>query len=343
MSVLACNKDLIVEIEKLKLNKNWNLAIAAGINFGATTLKEVIVIVNSEEYKRHTELFTSETLAHAKLEDIQKMLQSEEYKKHPELFTSTTLSFAKLEDIQKLLHSEEYMNHPELFTSTTLSFVKLEDIQKLLNSEEYRNHPELFTSQTLANAKLEDIQRMLQSEEYKNHPELFTATTLAHAKLEDIQKILHSEEYKNHPELFTSQTLVYAKLEDISKLLQLPYWNDIRFKRLLTSSIVAKSKQMLIKLPSLIQMAEYYKIDEYLTISFLLLSPSHNFALINYLNDNNIPLIANGKLSPVFSKQASALKKNYGIDIKEQMRKYDFSKFNFAEKIIATAKKSSIR
>ncbi len=80
-----------------------------------------------------------------------------------------------------------------------------------------------------------------------------------------------------------------------------------------------------------------------LTTSFLLLSPSHNFALINYLNDNNISLITNGKLNPVFSKQPGALKKKYGIDIKEQMKKYDFSKFDFKEKAKDGVKKNGIR
>ncbi len=64
--------------------------------------------------------------------------------------------------------------------------------------------------------------------------------------------------------LFTSQTLAHAKIEDIQKLLEMPYWNDIRYKDLLTSSVTAKSKQMITKLPVLFKMAEYYKIDGYL-------------------------------------------------------------------------------
>ena len=122
---------------------------------------------------------------------------------------------------------------------------------------------------------------------------------------------------------------VCAKIEDIKELLQMPYWNDARYKNLLTSSVAAKSKQMITKLPVLFEIAEYYKIDGYLNTTFLLFSPSQNFALINYLNDNNIPLIENDKLNKVFGKQPGFLKKKYGIDIKEQMLKYDFSKFSF--------------
>ena len=121
------------------------------------------------------------------------------------------------------------------------------------------------------------------------------------------------------------------------------YWNDARYKDLLTSSVVAKSKQMITKLPVLFKMAEYYKIDRCLTTTFLILSPSQNFALINYLNDNNMPLIENDKLNMVFGKQPGFLKKKYGIDIKEQMLKYDFSKFSFDEDTKKGGSKNAVR
>ena len=184
---------------------------------------------------------------------------------------------------------------------------------------------------------------MINSQEFKKYPELFTSETLASAKIEDIQKIIHSEEFEEHPELFTSQTLAHAKIEDIKELLQMPYWNDARYKKLLTSSVAAKAKQMITKLPVLFKMAEYYKIDGYLNTTFLILSPSQNFALINYLNDNNMPLIENDKLNMVFGKQPGFLKKKYGIDIKEQMLKYDFSKFSFDEDTKKGGKKNAVR
>ena len=371
-SVLICPKDLVITVEELGLNKDWNLLITSCIGFGMTSLEEVENIVNSVEFKEHKELFTSQTLARAKMEDIQKMINSKEFKEHPELFKSTTLAYAKIEDIQKMIHSEEFKEHPELFTSTTLAFTKIEDIQKMIHSEEFKNYPELFTShtlahtkiediqkiiyseefkehkelftsQTLAYAKIEDIKKMIHSEEFKKHPELFTSTTLAHARIKDIQEMIHSEEFSAHPELFTSETLAHAKIEDIQKLLEMPYWNDIRYKDLLTSSVAAKSKQMITKLPVLFKMAEYYKIDGYLNTSFLLFSPSQNFALINYLNDNNMPLIENDKLNMVFGKQPGFLKKKYGIDIKEQMLKYDFSKFSFDEDTKKGGSKNAVR
>jgi Glu-tRNA(Gln) amidotransferase subunit E-like FAD-binding protein len=288
-------------------------------------LEDIQKIIQSPEYKEHPELVTSQTLAQAKLEDIQKIIQSLEYKEHPELFTSTTLAHAKLEDIQKIIQSPEFKEHPELFTSETLAHANLEDIQKIIQSPEFKEHPELFTSETLAHANLEDIQKILQSAEYKEHPELFTSTTLAHANLEDIQKILQSVEYNEHPELFTSQTLAHAKLEDIRGLLALEYWQDNRFKSLLSSSIVAKSKVMIGKLPILIGIAERYQIANYLSINFLIKSPSENYALIQFLLDNNIPLIIDGKLNSLFSYTSSALKRKYNVDIKELINKYPFN------------------
>ena len=213
----------------------------------------------------------------------------------------------------------------------------------MIHSQEFKEYPELFTSQTLARTKIKEIQEMINSQEFKEYPELFTSTTLSHGKIKEIQEIIRSNEFKEHPELFTSTTLAHAKIEDIKELLQMPYWNDARYKKLLTSSVVAKSKQMITKLPVLIRMAEYYKIDGYLNTSFLLFSPSQNFALINYLNDNNIPLIENDKLNMVFGKQPGVLKKKYGIDIKEQMLKYDFSKFSFDEDTKKGGSKNAVR
>ena len=299
-SILACSKETIQDVEELNIpfeDKKDNLSISASVELGFT-----------------------------EIEDIRKILQSKEYEEHPELFTSTTLAHAKIEDIQKMLQSEEYKEHPELFTSTTLANAQIEDIQKMLQSKEYKEHPELFTSTTLAHAKIEDIQRILQSKEYKEHPELFTSQTLAHAKIEDIRKILQSEEYKEHPELFTSETLAHAKLEDISKLLRMDWWKDVRFKKLLTSSIVAKSKSMIKKIPVLIELAEDHGIDKNLSTKFLLRAPSQNYALIRYCEDNNIMIVVDGKLNPIFGKSNMILMKKDGIDVKDLMVRYPFEK-----------------
>ena len=149
---------------------------------------------------------------------------------------------------------------------------------------------------------------------------------------------MHSEEFKAHPELFTSQTLARGKIEEIRALLNLPYWNDDRFKRLLTPLIVANSGSMLKKLPVELKIAEKYHIDEYLNSKFLILSPSQNYALINYLLDNNMPLVVNEKLSSIFNFNPGALKLKFGIDLKELMRKYKFNEQDLNEEMEEQAK-----
>ena len=177
----------------------------------------------------------------------------------------------------------------------------------------------------LAQSNIEKIQAIINSKEFKEHPELFTSTVLAKSNIEKIQAIINSKEFKEHPELFTSEVLAHSNIEDIRLLLNLPYWQEEKYKRLLTSIIVAKSKSMLKKLPILFKMAEEYGIDEYLTTSYLILSPSQNYALINYLIDNEIPLITEDcKLNSIFGKAPNVLKKKYNLDIKELMIKYPY-------------------
>ena len=333
-SILSCPIKIILSVENLNLNRDFNLTICVSIGFGKTTLEEIQKIIQSKEYQEHPELFTSQTLAHAKLEEIQKIIQSKEYQEHPELFTSEVLAHAKLEEIQKIIQSKEYQEHPELFTSEVLAHATLEEIQKIIQSKEYQEHPELFTSQTLARAKLEEIQKIIQSKEYQEHPELFTSEVLAYATLEKIQKIIQSKEYQEHPDLFTSTTLAHAKLEDVQKLLSMDCWNDERYKKLLTSSVVAKSKSIISKLPILFDIAEEYGLTDYLNTSFMLVSPNKNYALIKYLEENNLKLIIDGKLNPVFGKAEGLLKKKYNIDIKTCMKKYPLEEVNYGGKKI---------
>ena len=332
-SILSVPKDKIIDIENLNIpniNKDDILSIAIGVN----DIKEIIKIINSEEFKKHPELFTSTVLAYAKLEDIIKIINSEEFKKHPELFTSTVLAHAKLEDIIKIINSEEFKKHPELFTSTVLAHTKLENIIKIINSEEFKDYPELFTSQVLAHAKLEDIIKIINSKEFKKHPELFTSEVLAHTKLENIIKIINSDEFKKHPELFTSEVLARAKLEDIKTLLNLPYFKEEKYKHLLTSSLLAKAKTVIKKLPILFEIAMDFEIEDYITTSYLLKSPSQNYAIISYLNDNNLPFVVDGKLNSMFNFQPMVLKKKYNIDLKEIMEMYPLPlKYEEGEKV----------
>ena len=352
-SILSVNKDIIISVENLNLpiSKEGNLTIAVAIGWGSTTLEEIKKIIKSEEFNKYPHLFTSEVLTHAKLKEIQDIIKSEEFSKYSHLFTSTVLAHATLEEIQDIIKSEEFNKYPYLFTSevlarTTLKEIQdiikseefnkyphlftsevlarttLEEIQNIIKSDEFKRYPELFTSQVLVRAKLKEIQNIIKSDEFKRYPDLFTSTVLAHATLEEIQNIIKSDEFKKHPKLFTSQVLALAKLKDIQALLKMDYWQDEKFKNLLTSSVLANAKSMISKLPILINIAVKNGIDKYLNTSFLLFSPSQNYAIIQYLIDNNMSLIIDEKLNPIFGKQPGLLKKKYGVDIKELIVKY---------------------
>ena len=323
-SILNVPKEKIIGIENLNI-PNIKKRDIISISVGRNSVDDIKRIINSNEFKEHPELFTSTTLAQSNIEKIQAIINSKEYKEHPELFTSTTLAHSNIEKIQEIINSNEFKAHPELFTSTTLAKSNIEKIQAIINSKEFKEHPELFTSEVLARSNIEKIQEIINSKEYTEHPELFTSTTLAQSNIEKIQAIINSKEFKEHPELFTSTVLAHSNIEDIRLLLNLPYWQEEKYKRLLTSIIVAKSKSMLKKLPILFKMAEEYGIDEYLTTSYLILSPSQNYALINYLIDNEIPLITEDyKLNSIFGKAPSILKKKYNVDIKGLMIKYPY-------------------
>ena len=83
-----------------------------------------------------------------------------------------------------------------------------------------------------------------------------------------------------------------------------------------------------VKIPVLLQMAQYYHIDEYISSTFFLLSPSQNYAVINYLLDSGIPLVINNKLSSLIGKKGAVLSKKFGIDLKELMKKYPYEEKN---------------
>lgn len=77
-----------------------------------------------------------------------------------------------------------------------------------------------------------------------------------------------------------------------------------------------------------------FEIEDYITKSYLLKSPSQNYAIISYLNDNNLPFVVDGKLNSMFNFQPMALKKKYNIDLKEIMEMYPLPlKYEEGEKV----------
>ena len=114
----------------------------------------------------------------------------------------------------------------------------------------------------------------------------------------------------------------------------MPYFKEEKYKHLLTSSLLAKAKTVIKKLPILFEIAMNFEIENYITTNYLLKSPSQNYAIISYLNYNNLPFIMDNKLNAMFAYQPGVLKKKYNIDLKEIMEMYPLPlKYKEGEKV----------
>ena len=96
-------------------------------------------------------------------------------------------------------------------------------------------------------------------------------------------------------------------------------WKNEKYKHLLQSSILLRKKE---SLQVNIRFAEQYGFEDYINIKYLLKSPSQNYALINYLLDDNYNIVENGKLNSVFEYRPGEMKKRFNVDLKDLMIKY---------------------
>lgn len=71
-----------------------------------------------------------------------------------------------------------------------------------------------------------------------------------------------------------------------------------------------------------ISLAEKYGFEDYLNINYLKKSPSQNYALINYLINNEIGIVIDGKLNKIFAYQPGQIKLKFNVDLKELMTIY---------------------
>ena len=112
---------------------------------------------------------------------------------------------------------------------------------------------------------------------------------------------------------YSQSTAWVNNAKNIQMKLSLPYWNDKKYTKLLTPSIFTITQK---RIEDAIEVAEDLNIGEWITTSFLRKSKIRLLALIHYVQDNQIPLIINEKLHPIFSTPSSVLKKKYQIDLK---------------------------
>ena len=135
-----------------------------------------------------------------------------------------------------------------------------------------------------------------------------------------IKEILDMPEW-NDPKfknLLTS-TIWISNVNEIRKVLSMPELQCEEYQQLLCPTIFAINKKNIL---SNIELLKEYGIDKYITVSFLRKNVDKQRALIDYMISKDIDLIVEDnkgsyKLNPMFNYSSSVLKSRYGINMKE--------------------------
>ena len=235
----------------------------------------------------------------------------------------------------EFINSQEYKEHPELFGDVVLARSSVKKVKDMIHSDEFKEYPHLFTPQVLAHSSIEGVKKLIHSDEFIKYNYLFTSSVLGHSSIEKVQKLIQSDEFKTYNNLFTPTVLALSTIEDIKKLLSLDFWQDKRFKNILSPMVLAHSRVMFKKMPVLIKLAEKYGIDGSLTTSCFMKSPSQFYAIINHLIEIGqregitAPLFKEGNLHPFFTYTSTQLKERFNIDLKELIKMYPFDEEKF--------------
>jgi len=106
--------------------------------------------------------------------------------------------------------------------------------------------------------------------------------------------------------------------ENVKAIINCKIWKNSLYSHLLSKSIWNKSIN---KIESVIETMEELKLERYITIACLNLSPIQIKALYHYMQENNISVIISDKLNPLFNIAPSIMLKRYGINLKQLVAK----------------------
>ena len=196
-----------------------------------------------------------------------------------------------------------------------------------MNNEEHKKVIELLKSinridlycDFIINRSYDYVVKVLKMPEWKDpkFSGLLTAN-IWQSNYEDINKILKMPEWKDpkFSGLLTSN-IWKSNYENINKIINMPYWKEQKYQHLLVPSIFSIS---ISKIEKGIELFKKYDIDEYITNRCLRHKMSNLENLINYLVENDLPLLETTeegkyKLNSVLSCEKGQLKKKFGIDI----------------------------
>ena len=136
---------------------------------------------------------------------------------------------------------------------------------------------------------------------------------------EKIKKILSIPEWEDpkYQNLLTS-SIWLSTYEKIKRILAMPEWNNSKYSHLLKSCMLPVKVN---KIREIIALFEELGLSDYLTSSIFQKSIKQIKAVYDYLIENNIPVIINDKLNPLFNCSKSIMLKRYVINLDELMNR----------------------
>ena len=146
---------------------------------------------------------------------------------------------------------------------------------------------------------------------------LLTAT-IWNTNPSEVKKILEMPEWNEERFInLLTPSVWLSNYENIYTKLHLPFWNNGMYHRLLTPSIFGISVS---NIEGNIELFEEYKIEPYIVIRSLRKNPLEQRKFIEYLIDNDIPLVEKNKLNPILNVSKKELMDQFGINYDEVLK-----------------------
>ena len=166
----------------------------------------------------------------------------------------------------------------------------------------------------------EEIKKILAMPEWEDpkYQSLLTPN-IWHTNYEEIKKILDMPEWSNpkYQSLLTP-TIWKTKFEKINNIIHMPELDNPKYAHLLKVTMLNINIK---KIREIIALFEELGLSDYLTNNIFVRSIKQTKAIYDYLIENNIPVIINGKLNPLFNCSKAIMLKRYGINLDELMNR----------------------
>ena len=269
------------------------------------------------EYELIDKLLESKGLNHLKSKRLYK-------RKYSEVVAILNLFFNLTEEQKELfmplLTSTIWNSNPENVKAIFNIFSNLTEEQKelfmhLLTSNiwqsNFKNVKAIFNIFSNLTEKQEKLfMPILTSNIWQSNPENVKAIFNIFSNLTEEQKELFMP--------LLTPTIWSSNPDNVKAIINCKIWENSLYSNLLSKSIWNKSIN---KIESVIETMEELKLERYITIACLNLSPIQIKALYHYMQENNISVIISDKLNPLFNIAPSIMLKRYGINLKQLVAK----------------------